>query len=246
VTISGAARVAPGARPDAHPDAQLSVPLADPFWPAGQTFERVLAKARAREQEALSLIYRRFLPVVYRFLLSRVADIPLAEDLTSETFFAVMAGISEVRAQDELGFATWVLGIARNKLSQHFRRLKSRREVPMALAEGDEGAEPSATAEADDPLAVIAARESWAEVVAALSHLTDEQRTVLLQRCILGRSTDEVARTMGKPANAIYGLQFRALASLARHLAKNEAAGNEAAGNDSRGAARRPCGSERR
>jgi RNA polymerase sigma-70 factor (ECF subfamily) len=164
------------------------------------------------------MLYRRFLPVVYRFLLARVDDVPLTEDLTSETFFAVMGGIADVRAKDELGFATWVLGIARNKLSQHFRRLKGRREIPMTLAEG---AEPPTTAEEDDPLLVITARESWAEVVAALNLLTPEQRTVLLHRCILGRSTEDVARMMGKPANAIYGLQFRALASLARHLEKH-------------------------
>jgi RNA polymerase sigma-70 factor (ECF subfamily) len=181
------------------------------------TFEHVLERGRARDADALSLLYRRFLPVVYRFLLARVSDVPLAEDLTSETFFAVMGGIADVRATDELGFATWVLGIARNKLSQHFRRLKGRREIPMTLAETDE---PPTTAEEDDPLLVITARESWAEVVAALNLLTPEQRMVLLHRCVLGRSTEDVARMMGKPANAIYGLQFRALASLARHLEK--------------------------
>jgi len=206
------------ATPDAAsaaPDPSGGSPLADPAWPAGQTFERVLERGRARESDALSLLYRRFLPVVYRFLLSRVRDVPLAEDLASETFFAVMEGIADVRARDELGFAAWALGIARNKLAQHFRRREGHREVPMALVEG---AEPAAGAEEGDPLAVIGARERWAEVVAALDLLTPEQRTVLLHRCLLGRSTGDVARLMGRPANAIYGLQFRALAALARHL----------------------------
>jgi RNA polymerase sigma-70 factor (ECF subfamily) len=184
-------------------------------WPTGVTFEHVLEHARARDPEAISLLYRRFLPVVYRFLLSRVGDVPSAEDLTSETFFAVMEGIAIVRAQDELGFASWVLGIARNKLAQHFRRVIRRREIPMTFPEETE---PLATAEEDDPLAVLTAREQWAEVVAALDLLTAEQRTVLLHRCILGEPTDTVAHLLGKPANAIYGLQFRALAALARHL----------------------------
>lgn len=202
-----------------EPGPPESRPAHDANWPAGVRFEDVLERARAGDSAALSLLYRRFLPVVYRFLLARLRDVPLAEDLTAETFFAVMRSIADVRAQDELGFATWVLGIARNKLSQHFRHLKSRREVPMSLSEAEQ---PSTTAEEDDPLAVITARESWAEVVAALDLLTSEQRAVLLHRCILGRSTDDVARMLGKPANAIYGLQFRALASLSRHLRWNE------------------------
>jgi RNA polymerase sigma-70 factor (ECF subfamily) len=193
------------------------VPITEQSWPEGSTFARVLERARAREAEAFSLLYRRFLPVVYRFVLARVGEVPLAEDLTSETFFAALSGITTVRAHDELGFATWLLAIARHKLGQHFRRLKSRREIPLADSE-TEAAEPRATAEEDDPLRVLTARESWAEVVAALDRLTVEQRTVLLHRCILGRSTNEIARLMGKPANAIYGMQFRALAALARHL----------------------------
>jgi RNA polymerase sigma-70 factor (ECF subfamily) len=185
------------------------------FWSDGVTFQQTVEHARSRDPEALSLLYRRFLPVVYRFLLSRVRNVPIAEDLSSETFFAVMESIAAVRAQDELGFASWVLGIARNKLAQHFRRVMRRQEIPMAVPEE---IEPQTTAEEDDPLAVLTTREQWAEVVAALELLTSEQRTVLLHRCILGESTDTVSRLLGKPANAIYGLQFRALAALARHL----------------------------
>jgi RNA polymerase sigma-70 factor (ECF subfamily) len=197
------------------PDAATPHSHSAAFWTAGLTFEQALTRARTRDAEAISLLYRRFLPVVYRFLLLRVGDVPSAEDLTSETFFAVMEGIARVRAQDELGFASWILGIARNKLAQHFRRRARGREIPMAFPDG---AEPASTAEEDDPLAVLTARERWAEVVAALNLLTAEQRTVLLHRCILGESTDTVAHLLGKPANAIYGLQFRALAALARHL----------------------------
>jgi RNA polymerase sigma-70 factor, ECF subfamily len=207
-----------------------------PLWPGGLTFDHVLARAQARDAEALSLLYRRFLPVIYRFLLGRVRDVPLAEDLTSETFFGVMGSLADVRATDEMGFATWALGIARHTLSHHYRRVKTHREVPMGLTEV---AEPASVAEEDDPLLVLIARERWAEVLAALDRLTVEQRTVLLQRCILGRSAEEVARLMGKPANAIYGLQFRALAALARHLKYTGPPGEVVAGRATHAADRR-------
>ncbi|HEV2236977.1 MAG TPA: sigma-70 family RNA polymerase sigma factor [Ktedonobacterales bacterium] len=229
--------------PDATPagsEAQQSAPATIVLWPGARTFDQVLAQARTRDAEALSLLYRRFLPVVYRFLLARVRDVAVAEDLTSETFFAVMDSIADTRASDEMGFATWVLGIARHKLSHHFRAMKSRREVPMPLTET---AEPANAAEEDDPLLVVIARESWAEVVAALDRLTLEQRTVLLQRCILGQSAEDVARLMGKPANAIYGLQFRALAALARHLKHTGPPGGAWSGRATHAAGRRPSDS---
>jgi RNA polymerase sigma factor (sigma-70 family) len=76
----------------------------------------------------------------------------------------------------------------------------------------------AATAEADDPLHILTARESWSEVATALNRLTEEQRMVVLYRCVLGYSTEEVGQLLGKPAGTIRALQFRALAQLSRLL----------------------------
>jgi RNA polymerase sigma-70 factor, ECF subfamily len=175
-------------------------------WPPALPFATVLSRARTHDQRALSLLYHRFLPVVYRYVLARVGTIHQAEDVTSDTFFAVLEGIGQTRAEDELGFAAWLLGIARNQVALHFRRQRARPETALDLP--NEG----------DPLAIITARESWQEVVAALAHLTDEQRTVVLYRCVLGYSAAEVGQLMGKQAGTVRALQFRALASLARLL----------------------------
>ena len=91
--------------------------------------------------------------------------------------------------------------------------------VPLTLTED---AQPFAVAEEADPQTVVAMRERWSEIVDALRLLTEEQRTVVVYRCALGYSTAEVAEMLGKPENAVRGLQFRALASLSRHLAAAE------------------------
>jgi RNA polymerase sigma-70 factor, ECF subfamily len=194
---------------------EASAATSERLCPLEPPFAWVLARARLRDPEAFSLLYDRFLPMVYRFVLTRVHDVPEAEDLTSETFFAVLGGIDALHAQDELGFASWVLGIARYQVAQYYRHLKVHLETLTNLSHQEE---PIAVAEEGDPLAVITARERWTEVVAALNRLTQEQRMVILHRCLLGTSAEEVGKLMGKPPNAIYGLQFRALASLARHL----------------------------
>jgi RNA polymerase sigma-70 factor, ECF subfamily len=178
-------------------------------------FVTLLALARGADKAALSALYKRFLPPVYRFILGRVKSVPVAEDLTSDTFFAMLEGITTVRAEDEMGFAAWLLGVARNIVSQYFRRQRLQLNNHPELYQRQEEA---AVAEEDDPLAVLTARESWSEVLAALDRLTHEQRLVVLYRCVHGFSTEEVGRALGKPANAIRGLQFRALASLARSL----------------------------
>ena len=184
-------------------------------WPPALPFGLALERARVFDQSALGMLYRRFMPVVYRYVLARIGSVQNAEDITSETFMAVINGIETMRAHDELSFAAWVLGIARNKVATHYRRQRVYPEAPQSLSESDQ---PWAVAEQGDPLTIITARESWAEVVTGLNRLTEDQRAVILYRCVLGYSTEDVARLLEKQPNAIRALQFRALASLARFL----------------------------
>lgn len=197
-------------------------------WPPAMPFGEVLRRARAADEEAMTLLYRRFLPVVYRVVLARVADIPTAEDLTSETFFTVIERIGDTRAQDELTFAAWTLAIARNQVANYFRRQRTRPEARL-----DEPEQENLVAADDDPLIVITARERWSEVVMALNQLTEDQRNVLLYRVILGYSAEDVGALLEKQAGAVRALQFRALASLARILglpAPRRLTGNGAVG----------------
>jgi RNA polymerase sigma-70 factor (ECF subfamily) len=200
-------------------------------WPPELPFALVLERARALDSSALTLLYRRFLPVVYRLALARIGDPHAAEDITSETFSAMVEGIGGVRARDELGFSAWLLTIARNQAAMQIRRERSRREHFGELTEAQQ---PHAVAEAGDPLTVLTARESWDETLAALNRLTSEQREVVLYRCVLGFSTDEVATQLGKQPGTIRALQFRALASLARHLGTHSDTSPAAAATETR------------
>jgi DNA-directed RNA polymerase specialized sigma24 family protein len=115
-------------------------------------FTTLLERARALDHEALSVLYSRYLPVVYRAILGRVSDVHLAEDLTSETFFVMVESIERVRAVDELGFVAWLLGIGRNKVAEYYRRQAAR---PSVRGEIEPWEEPVAAAEAGDPVHVV-------------------------------------------------------------------------------------------
>jgi RNA polymerase sigma-70 factor (ECF subfamily) len=162
------------------------------------------------------------------YVLGRVSDVHLAEDVVSETFLAMVDAIDRVRADEEPAFAVWLLGIARHKVVDHYRRQGAMPAPQNTVAAWEE---PVSQAEAGDPLDVVSARESWAEVTAALQRLTEEQRMVVLYRCVLGYETEEVSRLLGRQPGAVRALQFRALASLARFLA---ASGTKPAADTSR------------
>ena len=194
-------------------------------WPPATPFEQVLIRARGNDQPAIGMLYHRFHSAVFRYIVSRVADFPSAEDITSETFVAMIRGIASTRATDELGFAAWLLGIARNQVLVHYRRTKTHPEVELKKKHNDEA---QSVAEEDDSLLVLMARESWTETVDALKQLPPDQRSVILYRCVLGYPLDEVAKFLSKKPGTVSALQFRAHISLARHLdARIRAGGQE-------------------
>jgi RNA polymerase sigma-70 factor (ECF subfamily) len=189
-------------------------------------FHHLLDCARQGDSEALSILYRQFLPAVFGYVAARVPDRITAEDLTSEVFLKVVEGVSRLRAEDEAGFAAWLFQIARMTVAGYYRkREKQPPFVPLVEEAYREEEKESMEFLADhpdfDPVLSAEARDEWNTVVRAINMLTEEQRQVLIGRLILGYDVATVAQIIGKNANAVKALQFRALQSLQRLLGKH-------------------------
>jgi RNA polymerase sigma-70 factor, ECF subfamily len=193
-----------------------------------EAIERQLEYARQGDAEALSSLYRRFLPGIFGYIATRVPDRPTAEDLTSEVFLQMVEGIHRLRATDEAGFSAWLLRIARVAVAGYYRkREKQPAQVSLSTESGEEIQAERLSILANsletDPAYWTEAREEWLTVVQAINTLTEEQRQVLVGRLILGYDLAAVARMIGKKTNAVKALQFRALNSLQRLLGKHHA-----------------------
>jgi RNA polymerase sigma-70 factor (ECF subfamily) len=141
-------------------------------------------------------LYDRALPQVYGYLLPRCGSAVLAEDLTADTFMAAVAAARRDRPP-ELTVA-WLVGVARHKLVDHWRRTDvERRKLGMI----DCHAEP-----VDDPWE---AQLDVAAAHAALSRLNAHQRAALTLRYLDGSGgvinrrqralVDRPARPLPKP-----------------------------------------------
>ncbi len=197
--------------------------------PTGQedrlhTFNHLIDCARRGESEALSTLYRQFLSGIFGYIAARVPDRNTAEDLTSEVFLKMVEGISRLRADDEAGVAAWLFQIARVTVAGYYRkREKQPASVPLEPAYGEEEKERweiPANHPDSDPVFQAETRDEWNTVVNAINALTEEQRQVLICRLILGYDVATVAKMIGKNANAVKALQFRALHSLQRLLGR--------------------------
>src|SRR5205823_10395395 len=80
----------------------------------------------------LLALYDHALPQVYGYLLARCGQRAVAEDLTAETF---LAAVDAVRAGPGAPVSTaWLVGVARHKLSDHWRRQAREQRALHAVA----------------------------------------------------------------------------------------------------------------
>lgn len=148
-------------------------------------------------------LYDEALPRVYGYLLTRSGDRTLAEDLTAETFVAAMGSLGGPATSRPT--VAWLIGIARHKLVDHWRRQERDERALRLLAGG--------WVEQDDPW------ESEIDAMRARQVLTElgpHHRAALTLRYLDGLPVAEVADYLDRTIHATEALLVRARAAFRR------------------------------
>ena len=156
---------------------------------------------------AFAELYRRHLPRVYRYLLARLGDQHVAQDVTAQTFLAALEGIGNYRGSGE--FRAWLLMIAHNKAADVFRTRRA--TVPLEAVVEMPSSSPS-------PEQVVTTRLQLEEVLRAMRTLSPERAEALALRIFGGMSIAEVGAAMEKQETAVKMLVYRAVRDLRERL----------------------------
>lgn len=162
------------------------------------------------DETAFRAWYERTLPQVHRYLFHRCGrDRVLAEELTQETFVAAIRSSRHFTGGgDAMG---WVIGIARHRLADHFRRLERQEQGVINLASRGHLDVAMPSSDPDEDLA------------AALAALPAMQRAALILRYLDDLPVREVARLLGRSEKAVESLLSRGRATLRRTYEGTEA-----------------------
>jgi RNA polymerase sigma-70 factor, ECF subfamily len=143
--------------------------------------------------------YERSLPRVYAYLFHRCGrNAELAEELTQQAFVEAVRSRRRFRGQSDA--TTWVVGIARHRLVDHFRRIERDERRLGALTTRELGRADTAV------LAFPAAADDIDDALAVLPAL---QRAVLVLHYMDRLSVRDVARAIGKSEAAAASLLAR-------------------------------------
>ena len=145
---------------------------------------------------ALLQLYDEALPHVYGYLVRRCDSAATAEDLTADTFLAALTA-SQTGGGGEVN-VPWLIGTARHKLIDHWRRSGRNQQL---LEELWEDTEPQS--DSNEPIDALHVRD-------VLTRLLPYHRAALTLRYLDGLPVDQVAALLERSLHATESLLMRA------------------------------------
>ncbi|MCB9431112.1 MAG: sigma-70 family RNA polymerase sigma factor [Ardenticatenaceae bacterium] len=183
--------------------------LINPLEPVNVVEDDMLVARAQQNLGAFSELYQRHVQRVYRYVLVRVGgNVQDAQDLTSQTFLAAMEGLKSYRSTQP--FVAWLLGIARHKVADQFRRQKPQVDLETAVSLTDTNT--------DDPDEQLDQQLDIARVTRKLQTIAPDRAEVITLRLMAGLEVPDIARLLDKNEAAVRMLLFRGLRDLQTQL----------------------------
>jgi RNA polymerase sigma-70 factor (ECF subfamily) len=155
-------------------------------------------------------VYERWLPVIWRYVRTRIPEHYEAQDITSEIFTRAWRAWS--RYDPAMGTArAWLLGIAHHVVADWWR---SRRTEGWPLGHRLPEALDSNVSPYPRPDEVVLQEELLAQLQRALTTLSDREREAIALRFAGGLTSAEIGQILGLTEGAVKMMIYRAIMKL--------------------------------
>ncbi len=183
--------------------------------------ERDLVTRARADPAAFGELYDYYLPRIHGFILRRVREASVAEDLTATTFERALGVVRRDDFRND-SFGGWLYRVAGNAVVDHVRR--DRRSVPLGIRAGDARSDGEDAGDARDrgdaEFGDEAAAGAFAAAIdrdalsRALLLIPEEQRRVIVLKFLDGLDPAEMAIILGCSKATVAVRVHRALRSL--------------------------------
>lgn len=155
---------------------------------------------------------------LWRFIRARVAEAVDAEDILQDVFTELVLAHRLAKPIEHLG--AWLFQVARNRITDRFRRRRAEESLDAGRDDVDEGLSLAEFLPAPDagPEAAFARKVLLEAIEDALAELPRAQREVFIAHEIEGRSFKEIAAATGVGINTLLSRKRYAVLHLRRRL----------------------------
>jgi len=148
---------------------------------------------------------------IYAFILSKIRNRDLAEDIFQDTFIKVINSLQKGKYNEEGKFLPWVMRIANNLVIDYFRKSKKMRTIAPTddfdifdiLQDGEKNIEDN-----------LVNNQIHNDLRKLIEHLPEDQKEVLKMRYYAELSFKEISESTGVSINTALGRMRYALINL--------------------------------
>jgi RNA polymerase sigma-70 factor (ECF subfamily) len=144
-------------------------------------------------------LYAEHAAALHAYLFARVGDQESAHDLLQEVALRLWRHLPAVRALPPERHRFWLFGVARNVVTDHYRRRAVRQAAERPL---DDAIARTAAAPGDAPRQVEAA-DDVRRLDTAIGDLPEDLRAPLLLQTLAGLSSREIGEALGLPPGTV-------------------------------------------
>lgn len=157
-----------------------------------------LARLAIDSETALIELYNHFFPVTYKYLLSRVRNSDVADDVAGNVFMKMYQNLERFDPQ-KASFGTWLARIAENEVRMCFRTQGRRDEKETAW---DDNFDPPAD-DGAQPEKQVLQQERAQELRAAIMTLPERERQIIEMTYWLNLTPKEIAANLDMTPNHV-------------------------------------------
>ena len=170
-------------------------------------------------EDNLNALITRHESRIYTYIISKVRDADLANDIFQDTFFKVVTTLKTKRYNEEGKFLPWAMRIAHNLCIDHFRRLKRMPTISPkdefdifdVISNGEVNIERS-----------MIKTQIVTDLQRLIEELPDDQKEVLKMRHYSDMSFKEISENTNVSINTALGRMRYALINLRKLMEKHQ------------------------
>ncbi len=177
--------------------------------------EKELIKKAQKDPEVFAKLYDEYYSKIFGYILKRVANFEIAQDITSETFFKALRNLWQFRWRN-IPFSAWLYRVASNEIANYFR--KNRYLVSLEILRDEQGFEPVAIHNPEteflEAQEKLKQHQDFLMIQEKISKLPIKEQEVITLRFFEKKKIKEISEILGKKQGTIKSLLHRGLEKL--------------------------------
>ena len=174
--------------------------------------EKGLVERARRDPEVFGRLYDQYYSQIFNYVLRRVANLEIAQDITSEVFFKALKNLGQFHWRN-VPFSSWLYRIAINQITDYFRKGKqemfSLEEIPDSITPSNPSIDEVLEAEEE-----LRRHEDFLLLHENISKLPIKYQDVITLRFFENKQIKEIAQILGKREGTVKSLLHRGLGKL--------------------------------